>query len=352
MRLDRFFHQYATRAFLIATAIVGALLLIGGMAKAAPPRGALPVTGALAPTATVTTLTTLPLPPVVQGTMVTLTAKVAPQTAAGVAPQTAAGTVQFKDEITNLGDPVKLTNGTALGNISQLAVGSRQLSAVFIPTDPAVFAASTSQTVPFVVTARTPTATRTVLTTSSPPTITQATPVSLLATVSPAAAAGTVQFKDGTADLGSPATVSNGTASVTTLLPTVGAHQPTAVFTPTDSTAFSTSTSQAISLTVTAPSETVTPQAQQSGQSLDAPAPTVLDAHGVTVLDLAGSGDGGGLTLLGGQGTGDGGLTLLGGSGVVDGRGLTVLNGQGLTVLRTGDNHRGGLISELLRALL
>jgi hypothetical protein len=125
------------------------------------------------------------------------------------------------------------------------------------------------------------------------------------------------------------------------------------VFTPADSAAFSPSTSQPVSLTVTAPSDAVTPQAQQSGQSLDTPGPTILDVGGLTVLDLGGSADGGGVTLLGGQGaTGGGGLTLLGGSGVADGRGLTVLDGRGLTVLRTGDNHGGGLLSQLLRALL
>lgn len=365
MRLYRFFHGYAARAFLIAAAILGALLVVGGMATAAPPRGVLQVTGALAPAATTTTLTTLPASPVVKDTKVTLTAKVASQTAAGAAPQTPVGAVQFKDGTANLGDPVNLINGTAVGIISQLPVGTRQLSAVFTPTDPAVFVTSTSQTVPFVVTAPAPMDTRTVLTSSSPTTVTQTTPVSLLATVSPPTAVGTVQFKDGTADLGSPATVSNGTASVTTLVPTVGSRQLSAVFTPTDSTVFSTSASQPISVTVTALPDTVT-QAQQSGQSLDQPGPTVLDAQGLTVVNLGGSSDGGGLTLLGGQGAngsgltllggqganGGGGLTLLGGAGATDGHGLTVLNGQGLTVLRTGENRGGGLLSELLRALL
>jgi Big-like domain-containing protein len=380
MRLYRFFHEYAAKTFLIAVAIVGALLLVGGVATAALPTSALPVTGAIVPTTT-TTLTTSPVSQAVQGTLVTLTAKVTPQAAAGVAPQVPAGTVQFKDGPNNLGNPVQVVlstgttvgtiSGTAVGTISQLTVGPHQLSAVFTPSDrAAVFATSTSPTVPFTVIASStgPVDTRTSLSTSSPSTVAQDTPVALVATVSPPAAAGTVQFKDGTADLGSPAPVSNGTASETTLIPTAGSHQLFAVFTPTDSAAFTTSTSQPISLTVTAPSQAGTSQAQQSGQSLDGPGPTVLDAQGLTVLnlDLGGSADGGGLTLLGGQGASGGGgltllgnggatgggLTLLGNGGVADGRGLTVLDSRGLTVLRTEDNRGGGLLSNLLHALL
>jgi hypothetical protein len=377
MRLYRYFYGYAARTFLIAVAIVGTLLLVGGMAKAAPPRSALPATGALAPAATTTTLTTSPVSQAVQGALVTLTAKVSTQTAAGVAPQAPAGAVQFKDGSDNLSSPVPVvlspgTNtGTAVGTISQLTVGPHQLSAVFIPSDAAVLATSPSQTVPFMVIASStgPLATRTSLTTPSPSTVAQDTPVTLQATVSPATAAGKVQFKDGAADLGGPATVSNGTASETTLIPTVGSHQLTAVFLPNDSAAFSTSPpSQPISLTVTAPSQTATSQAQQSGQSLDGPGPTLLDTQGLTVLnlDLGGSADGGGgltllgnggatgggLTLLGNGGATGGGLTLLGNGGAADGRGMTVIDGRGLTVLRTEDNRRGGLLTNLLHALL
>jgi hypothetical protein len=86
-----------------------------------------------------------------------------------------------------------------------------------------------------------------------------------------------------------------------------------------------------VSLTVVESSQTVTPPAQPSGQSLDGPAvptpPTVLDGQGVTVLDLDG----------------------LTGSRPNDGSGLTVLDGQRLTILRNGG---GGLLSNLLRDLL
>jgi hypothetical protein len=65
------------------------------------------------------------------------------------------------------------------------------------------------------------------------------------ATVAPGSAAGTVQFKDGTANLGFPVPVSGGTATNVALLP-VGSHSITAVFTPTSPAAFQPSTSNTV----------------------------------------------------------------------------------------------------------
>ncbi|MGH3801522.1 MAG: Ig-like domain-containing protein [Pseudonocardiaceae bacterium] len=96
-----------------------------------------------------------------------------------------------------------------------------------------------------------PTATSTALTASPASPVAQGTRVTLTAAVTPAEAAGTVQFTDGTTNIGAPVTVSNSTASGTTSTLTVGDHQLTAVFTPTDPAAFSSSTSPAVSLTVT-----------------------------------------------------------------------------------------------------
>jgi hypothetical protein len=77
--------------------------------------------------------------------------------------------------------------------------------------------------------------------------------VTLTATVSPSSAAGTVQFEVGGTAIGSPATVTGGVASTTTTFAAAGAEDLSAVFTPTDSTAFGSSTGTA-SLTVsTAP---------------------------------------------------------------------------------------------------
>ncbi len=73
----------------------------------------------------------------------------------------------------------------------------------------------------------------------------------LTATVSPSAV-GSVQFKDGGADIGTPVIVSGGVASsTTTLLP--AAHSLTAVFTSTDP-AFNGSTSPTVPYVVTVPS--------------------------------------------------------------------------------------------------
>ncbi len=274
MRASRFFPRHAAGALVVAVAVVGALL-IGGVANAVPPAGTPVVTvSTAAPTATTTTLMTSPVSPVAQGTPVKLTA--------AVIPETAIGNVQFKDGADNLGKPVMVTDGTASGNISTLAVGSRQLTAVFTPTDLAAFSPSTSPAVPFMVTAPAApagaTATNTTLTTDPASSVTEGTPVKLTATVTPATAIGAIQFKDGTTDIGKPVPVTGGTASTTASMLAVGSRQLTAMFTPTDPAAFSPSTSPTVSLTVTTTTGSTTPETQQSGQSLD----------GLVTIDLGG----------------------------------------------------------------
>jgi membrane-bound lytic murein transglycosylase B len=115
----------------------------------------------------------------------------------------------------------------------------------------------------------------------TPSAIAQGSPVTLIATVTPSTAAGTVQFMDGTTNFGTPVAVTNGIASTTTSTSVlaVGSHALTAVFTPTD-TAYGSSTSPALSLTVAASEEggslQSTSQAQPSGQSLDELTPARL----------------------------------------------------------------------------
>ena len=201
------------------------------------------VTGA---PATSTTLVTSPAFPVVQGAPVTLTATVAPATAVGA--------VQFKDGATNVGNPVAVSNGTASGSTSTLGVGSHQLTAVFTPLDPGAFSPSTSPPVTFVITGSTgAVATSTVLATSPASPVAQGTPVTLTATVTPATAPGSVQFKDGATNLGNPVIVSNGTASASTSTLAAGGHQLTAVFTPADPAIFGPSTSPVLAFEVTDP---------------------------------------------------------------------------------------------------
>jgi len=68
---------------------------------------------------------------------------------ADVAPSSAAGTVQFKDGTHNLGGPVPVFGGVAVGPFLTLPAGPHSITAVFTPTDPAKFKPSTSNTVKF-----------------------------------------------------------------------------------------------------------------------------------------------------------------------------------------------------------
>ena len=95
------------------------------------------------------------------------------------------------------------------------------------------------------------TATSTSLTTTPGSPQQAGTSVTLNATVTPSVP-GTVQFKDGGADIGSPVTVSAGAASTSTSSLGVGSHTLTAVFTPSNSTLYSGSTSSGVPFVVSA----------------------------------------------------------------------------------------------------
>ena len=196
------------------------------------------------PAATTTTIAASPAGTAQQGAPVTFTATVVPA---------AAGTVQFLDgpdgAAVNLGSPVTVTGGTATLNTSALSVGSHLVRASFTPADTTAYAASTSQALTYTVTAvqQPPTTTTTTITANPATSAQAASDVTFTATVSPAAAAGQVQFIDGpdgsTANVDSPVTVSGGKASLTISSLTVGSHNLRAVFTPTGAAAFTTSTS-------------------------------------------------------------------------------------------------------------
>jgi hypothetical protein len=87
----------------------------------------------------------------------------------------------------------------------------------------------------------TATSTTTALTINPPGPAGAGTTETLTATLAPVAAAGTVQFSDGSNPLGVPVTVSGGTATMTTVL-APGTHSLTAAFTPTNTNAFGAST--------------------------------------------------------------------------------------------------------------
>jgi Bacterial Ig-like domain (group 3) len=192
-------------------------------------------------TATTTALDVTPASPATSGATETLTAT--------VSPADAAGSVAFMDGATQVGSTQTVAAGSA-SVTAVLADGSHSLTAVFTPTDPTAFAASTSPTVDYTVTSASG-----AVTTSTGLDVTPASPAAsgatetLTATVTPSDAAGTVAFMDGATQVGSTQTVSGGMASVSPVLAD-GSHSLTAVFTPTDPTAFTASTSAAVAYTV------------------------------------------------------------------------------------------------------
>jgi|GEM_PF-3553730 len=95
-------------------------------------------------------------------------------------------------------------------------------------------------------------ATTTTLSASPVGTAVAGSPVSLSATLSPSAAAGTVQFFDGSSSLGSAAVIGGVATLPPTSALTAGPHAFKAVFTPTDPTAYQASTSSTSSYSVTA----------------------------------------------------------------------------------------------------
>ncbi|MGH3845961.1 MAG: Ig-like domain repeat protein [Pseudonocardiaceae bacterium] len=178
---------------------------------------------------------------------------------ATITPSATAGFIQFRDGVTDLGNPVTVSEGTAFLRPT-LSVGSHQLTALFAPSDPTAFRASTSQPVNVTVTKPTLpppslppssfTVTATALSMSPASPVAQGSRVILSAAISPAAAVGTVQFKDGTINLGNPVLVSaDGTAFGATSTLSVGPHQLTAVFIPSDPQAFGPSTSPVVTFT-------------------------------------------------------------------------------------------------------
>jgi hypothetical protein len=196
-----------------------------------------------ASTSTATTVSANPASPVTAGTSVTFTANETPATA---------GNVQFMDGATALGAPVAVDgSGNAAVTTSTLAAGSHSITAAFTPSGTG-FTGSTSSALTYVVNPAAATPTTTALAVSPANTAAQFSTVSLTATVSPTAAAGTVQFSDGATALGSPVAVSGGTATLNTSTLSVGSHSFTATFTPSNTTAYLGSASAAVPYSVTA----------------------------------------------------------------------------------------------------
>ena len=159
---------------------------------------------------------------------------------ATVTPSTAGGTVTFRDGNTSLGS-ISLTSGSAVLNTSALAVGTHSVTAVYNGDTNDL--TSTSSAVSQQVSQAN---SQTVLTSSLNPSTFGAT-ITLTATVTPAAATGTVTFKDGTTSIGT-GTLSSGVATLAIATLSTGSHSLTASY-PGDTNDLS-SASSAITQTV------------------------------------------------------------------------------------------------------
>lgn len=240
--------------------ILAASLIVGGVGDSLSPRSTPQAVEAVAPTTTSTTLTTNPVASAPLSNPVTLTAR--------VTPATAAGSVQFMDGSAALGTAVPMDNGIAVATPTLLP-GPHSLTAMFVPANATAFASSSSpQPVTFMVGAA---ETNTTLTTTPASAIAEGDLVTLNAMLTPANAAGTVQFIDGTVPLGGPQPVTNGVAAGSTSRLREGSHALVAVFTPTSSSSFNPSMSSVTYLTVTrsGTESRVILDSQDSGLSLD-----------------------------------------------------------------------------------
>jgi hypothetical protein len=239
-------------------------------------------TSATSSTATTTTLATNPASPSTFGQSVTLTANISPA---------AAGTVQFLDGTTVLnGTAATVTNGVATYATTALAVGSHSITAAFTSTDPN-FGSSTSTATTYVVNPNGPVATTTALTTTPGSAQVQGSNVNLTANVTPANAAGSIAFTDGTTTLGTVA-LTNGSAAFNSTTLALGAHSFTASFVPADATKFAASASSAVPFQVTAykpPTTTETISTTMDAGSLNISVPTGQVALPDPVLNSAGT---------------------------------------------------------------
>jgi ELWxxDGT repeat protein len=226
------------------------------------------------------------------GQPVTLTATVAP--ASGTLD---GGTVDFKDGQTDLGSVPIGANGVATLTPT-LTQGTHTLTAVY--TGDAAFGGSASQ--PVTVTANPPVGTTTALSASAS-SIALGQSVMFTATVKPPTGnvdGGSVDFRDGSVDLGSSAVDANGVATLSVALSPEGSHTVTAVYSGDVNFVGSTS-NPGVTVTVKAPTApvattttlTVSPTSPTAGQPVTlsaavafvGSAPQPVDGGSVSFLD-------------------------------------------------------------------
>jgi sugar lactone lactonase YvrE len=170
---------------------------------------------------TVTTLALSTSNTISPGTPVTLTANVAPNTAGST---TASGTISFYDGATLLQSPVSISSqGSASITVASFASGTHPLTAVY--SGDTNFSTSTSPVINLTVNAAT-----TVNLVASENPARYGDSVTFTASV-PAGSTGSIQFRLGGNNVGSPVPLVAGKASMTSSALDVGAHVITAVYT-------------------------------------------------------------------------------------------------------------------------
>jgi hypothetical protein len=210
-------------------------------------------------TNTTTTITSLTPNPSLYGGSVSIVAN--------ISPTTATGTVSFQDGGSTFATSSVQTGGVAATNYAYLPLGSNSITAVY--SGDSVNGASTSSASVLTVNQTT---TTTTLTSSANPSG-QGLSITLTATVAPPSGffipTGSVQFKDGGTNLGSPVTLINGVATLATSTLTLGSHTLTAVYSGdvNDLTSTSNTVTQVIK-TATAAVLTSSANPQLSGQPI------------------------------------------------------------------------------------
>ncbi|MDI9960148.1 MULTISPECIES: beta strand repeat-containing protein [unclassified Rhodococcus (in: high G+C Gram-positive bacteria)] len=170
----------------------------------------------------VQTMTSLSVPATaVTGTVVDLTAT--------VAPNNAVGSVQFKSNGTAIGSPVTVSAGVATLSHAFDTAGAQSVTADF--TAGAGFVSSSASARTVTVSDPAPVDVETTTSLSVPATAVTGTAVDLTATVAPNNAVGSVQFKSNGTAIGAPVTVSGGTATLSHSFDAAGAQSITANFT-------------------------------------------------------------------------------------------------------------------------
>ncbi|WP_235870717.1 Ig-like domain-containing protein [Rhodococcus xishaensis] len=215
---------------------------------------------------------------------------------AQVSPTDAQGTVQFADNGAPIGDQIEVVDGAATLPYT-FSAGQHSITAEFF----GAFGFTNSTAAPQTVTVTDAATTAAV---TVPEAAQTGDPVTLSASISPTPTGGTVQFKDGLADIGTPVELTDGTAILEHTFTSVGSHAISAYYSGTAGFAPATAPAQSVSVTdpVVAPRDTVTLLSVPGEAKTD----EVVDLW-VTVRDAAGDPVDGGTVQFraGGQDLGD-----------------------------------------------